>query len=188
MAEAGPDIRERVRWLQTLAGEIGRDIHRASVDLRPTALDDLGLPRALGALVADWSERFGVAVDVQVVGTAEPRLAAETETIVYRVVQEALTNVLKHARAGNVSIVFERRSDEVRIVVEDDGIGFDADGDHGPADVGSHTPRPHLGLSGMAERLGMIGGTLRIESEPGNGTALFIAIGLDISSPADRRS
>ena len=188
--EAAPgrtsDLGEHVRWLQNLAGEIGRDIHRASVDLRPTALDDLGLPRALGALVADWSERFGMAVDVQVIGTSEPRLPAETETIVYRVVQEALTNALKHAQAGSVSIVFERRPDEVRIVIEDDGIGFDVDRMRRSADDRAAHHRAHLGLSGMAERLGMIGGTIRIESEPGAGTALFIAIALQTSAAPER--
>ena len=179
-----PDLQEQVRWLQGLAGEIGRDIHRASVDLRPTALDDLGLPRALGALVADWSERYGVKVDVQVVGANEPRLPAEAETIIYRVVQEALTNVLKHARANSVSIVFERRTEEVRIVVEDDGLGFDVDGKDGSAEGASRDPRAHLGLSGMKERLAMIGGTLRIESSPGTGTTLFFAIRLDAALPS----
>ena len=116
-----------MRWLQKLTTEIGRDIHQASADLRPTALDDLGLPRALGALIADWNERYGVAADVQIMGAAEPRLPAELETVLYRVVQEALTNVLKHAQARNVSIVFDRRLNSIRIVIEDDGSGFDAD-------------------------------------------------------------
>ena len=177
------DLQETVRWLQNLAGEIGRDIHRASVDLRPTALDDLGLPGALGALVGEWGERYGVQVDVQVLGGTEPRLPAETETVVYRVVQEALTNVLKHAHAGIVSIVFERRTDEIRVVVEDDGLGFDVSGSDRPTDIGLPEHRAHLGLTGIRERLTMIGGTLRIESSPGTGTALFIAIALDPDLP-----
>lgn len=166
---AGPTLGDRVRWLLGLTSDIGRDLHRAAADLRPAALDDLGLPRALDALVADWSDRYGVSADVQVIGSVEPRLPEAVQTVLYRVVQEALTNVLKHACATTVGIVFERRQDEIRIVVEDDGVGFDVDV------VGSAGRRP-LGLSGMRERLGMVGGVLRIESSPGAGTTLFINI------------
>jgi two-component system sensor histidine kinase UhpB len=164
-----------MRWLQKLTTEIGRDIHQASADLRPTALDDLGLPRALGALIADWNERYGVAADVQILGAEEPRLPAELETVLYRVVQEALTNVLKHAHARDVSIVIDRRLDSIRIVIEDDGSGFDADGDR-DAEPGSGQG---LGLLGMRERLAMIGGAVRVESSSNVGTTLFVTVPLD---------
>jgi two-component system, NarL family, sensor histidine kinase UhpB len=91
---------QQVRWLQALANEIGRDIHRAASDLRPTALDDLGLPKALAALASDWSARYAIAVDIQALNL-DHRLPSEVETFVYRIVQEALTNVLKHADAQN---------------------------------------------------------------------------------------
>lgn len=164
--------RRHVRWLQDLATEIGRDIHRASSELRPTALDDLGLQQALVAHASEWSARYGVAVDVQRVGP-DRRLPAEVETVLYRVAQEALTNVLKHAAAGNVSIVLERGQDGLRLIVEDDGSGFDAE--EVTARVNGQQP---LGLSGMRERLSLIGGQLNIESQPGQGTALFIHVPL----------
>lgn len=174
-----PTLGERVRWLQDLTGTIGRDLHRVATDLRPSALDDLGLPRALAALAADWSARYAVASDVQVIGSDE-RLPDEVATAVYRVVQEAFTNVLKHARARTVSVVLDRRPREVRLVIEDDGMGFD------PEVPAATVPgaRRRLGLLGMRERLGLIGGTLRLETSPGAGTTLFVAIPFDPDDPA----
>ena len=170
----GLDLAERVRWLQDLTGTIGRDLHRVASDLRPTALDDLGLPRALAALAVDWSARYGIEADVQVIGSDE-RLPDDVATAIYRVVQEGLTNVLKHARARTVSVVLDRRPRGVRLVIEDDGLGFDPDG------PGSSEPesRRRLGLLGMRERLNQIGGTLTVESSAA-GTTLFVAIPLDI--------
>ena len=176
-------LRERVRWLQSLTSDIGRDIHQASADLRPTALDDLGLPHALGALIADWSGRYGVAAEVQILGVAEPRLSPEIETVLYRVVQEALTNVLKHAQATNVSIVYDRRPAELRVVIEDDGRGFDVEDAGGGGTVPDG--RRRLGLSGMRERLAMIGGVLRVESSSA-GTTVFVRMAIDRSSVSPR--
>jgi len=178
----GQSLRERVRWLQGLTSDIGRDIHQASADLRPTALDDLGLLRALGALVDDWSGRYGITADVQINGAQEPRLTVEIETVLYRVVQEALTNVLKHAQARHVSIVFDRRLKDIRMVIEDDGKGFDVD-DAGRDRTAPFGGRRQLGLSGMRERLALIGGALQVESSSA-GTTLFVTIALDHSSLA----
>jgi len=178
----GQSLRERVRWLQGLTSDIGRDIHQASADLRPTALDDLGLLRALGALVGDWSGRYGITADVQINAAQEPRLTVEIETVLYRVVQEALTNVLKHAQAHHVSIVFDVRLKDIRMVIEDDGKGFDVD-DAGRDRTAPFGGRRQLGLSGMRERLAMIGGALQVESSSA-GTTLFVTIALDHSSLA----
>lgn len=168
--------RERVRWLQGLTGEIGRDIHRAAADLRPTALDDLGLYKALLTYCSGWSERYGVDVDVQAIGGSDDeRLPMEIETVLYRIVQEALTNVLKHAAARTVSIVLERKGAVIRLIVEDDGRGFDPDSlPRAGADDG--TTRRHLGLLGIRERLSLVGGALTLESAPGAGTALFVQV------------
>ncbi len=198
LAQGGGDLGERVRWLQHLTGTIGRDLHRVAGDLRPAALDDLGLPRALAAMAADWSARYGVTADIQVIGSqvigspvvgsqavgspasdsqaggTDERLPDEVATVIYRVVQEALTNVLKHARATTVSVVLDRRPRDVRLVIEDDGAGFDPEAPASTAGGG----RRRLGLLGMRERLGLIGGTLRVESSTGCGTTLFVAIPL----------
>lgn len=155
--------------LQALASDIGRDIHRAAADLRPSALDDLGLQKALAALAANYSQPSGLRIDLQVV-SALSGLPDEVEILVYRAVQEALTNTIKHANAKNVSVVLERNGETLRVVIEDDGIGFDPDR---PPDLGA---RPTLGLVGMRERLDLLGGAMTIESKPGAGTALFITV------------
>lgn len=176
----GPVARDRacrVGWLRSLAAEIGRDIHRAAADLRPAALDDLGIDKALEALASDWGDRYGVHVDVQTVGEQGARLPPEVEIVVYRVVQEALTNVLKHAEARGVSVVLDHAATQFRVIVEDDGKGFDAH-------VLDRTKRAtsRFGLSGMRERLARIGGTMMIESTPGAGTSVFIQIPLAVAS------
>ena len=169
-----PEAERQVQWLQALAGDIGRDIHRAAVDLRPTALDDLGLREALATLLRDWGQRHGVRADVEFLG--EPgRVPSATESTVYRIVQEALTNVLKHARAATVSVSVDHRPEEMRVIVEDDGIGFDPDAVPRPPADGSPA-KPRLGLSGIRERLSLLGGTLTLESSRGVGTTLFITI------------
>ena len=172
--DASTEAGRQVRWLQTLAGEIGRDIHRAAVDLRPTALDDLGLHEALATLLREWGQRHGVRADLEFLG--EPvRLPAAAESAVYRIVQEALTNVLKHARADTVSVSVEHRPEEVRVIIEDDGVGFDPEAVPRPPADGSPA-KPRLGLSGIRERLSLLDGALTLEASPGVGTTLFIAI------------
>ncbi|WP_158044814.1 sensor histidine kinase [Skermanella pratensis] len=166
---------ERVHWLRNLTAEIGRDLHRVAANLRPTALDDLGLEKALRTYAADWSERYAVPVDIQLIGS-DGRLPAETETVVYRVVQEALTNVLKHASASFVSILLERKTNHLRIIIEDNGRGFDTAGILGDNAAAGANGIPQLGLSGIRERLLLIGGSVMIESSPGAGTSLYVQV------------
>lgn len=161
---------EKLNWLQGLARGIGRDIHQVASDLRPTALDDLGLYKALEAFCVEIQRRFGISVDLQPLGRRE-RLGQDVEIAVYRAVQEAVNNVVKHAKARNVSVVVDRRTAELRIVVEDDGSGFDLQ-DFSRSDA-RHSK---LGLSVIEERLTILGGSLAIESEPGRGTSLFMRI------------
>lgn len=174
---AGTDApADRIHWLQTLANGIGRDIHRVASDLRPTALDELGLQEALKALCSEWTSRFHMQVDLQFLGSGG-RLPPDLEIPIYRAVQEALTNILKHAKAHNVSLVVDQRLNELRVVIEDDGSGFSPE----PPSLTEHEKRTpgRLGLSGMRERMSLIGGTVTIESEPGIGTTLFISVPLD---------
>jgi signal transduction histidine kinase len=126
----------------------------------------------------EWSQRSRIEVDFHSRGFDAPgSLAQHVEITIYRIVQEALTNVLKHADAHLVSVLLERRRDHVLAVVEDDGQGFDAEAGTAP----SQTQRG-LGLSSMRERAELVGGSLAIESSPGQGTAVFLRIPLHPSS------
>jgi signal transduction histidine kinase len=147
--------------LRELVVQALQDVRSLAVELRPTALDDFGLVAALERLVETFSERSGIETVIEQHLGAE-RLPPDTETVLYRLVQEALTNVVKHAAATGVSIVLTRREGGISALVEDDGRGFSEQ------DVSPDT----LGLVGMRERLGLLGGTLTIESKPGGGTSL----------------
>jgi two-component system CheB/CheR fusion protein len=126
--------------------------------------------------VESWSERSGFQVDFHSTGLDEQRLPLPIETALYRMVQEGLTNVLKHAQARRVSLILQRSSDQVLAILEDDGRGFDAE-----AVLNSRGSRGRLGLLGMRERVALVGGTLTIESTPGRGSTVFARIPL----PAD---
>ena len=141
-----------------------QDVRRLAVELRPSALDDFGLVPAVERLAATVSES-GPAVDVaaQLGGT---RLAADAETVLYRIVQESLTNVVKHASADHVSITLVRKGPAAVVVVEDDGTGFDPAGLRDGA----------LGIAGMRERVALVGGRLTIESSPSRGTTLVAEV------------
>jgi signal transduction histidine kinase len=137
-----------------------QDVRALAVELRPSALDDFGLVAALERLAHTFTERSGIAAAVE--ARLEGRLRPEVETTLYRLVQEALTNVVKHAEASHVSILVTRREGGVSAVIEDDGRGFAVD-----------DARPDaLGLVGMRERLALLGGTLAVESSAGVGTAI----------------
>ena len=142
--------------LEKMAEGLMRDIHRLAWELRPSVLDDLGLDRALQRYADEWSQNTGVPVDLHTgadLGTN--RLPQEFETTLYRIAQEALTNVARHAQAKRVSVLLERRPGFVSLIVEDDGRGFDAQG------VMGAPPSPdRLGLLGMQERVRLAGGTL----------------------------
>ncbi|RYE94969.1 MAG: PAS domain S-box protein [Myxococcales bacterium] len=161
-----PPVAGRLAEVQRVADELGRQVHELAVRLRPTTLDDLGLSAALRELVDGWSARTGVPVDLQTVGLDVGRLPAEVETVLYRVVQEALTNVAKHASACQVSVVVHRLEGHATVVIEDDGRGFD------PAQIG----RDRLGLRGMRERVTQLGGRLDIDAAPGTGTSLIVRL------------
>lgn len=138
-----------------------KDVRRLAVELRPSALDDFGLVAALERLAASFTEQSGIAVDFQT-ALADERLSDEVETALYRIVQESLTNVVKHARARHVSILLARKNGAIKAVVEDDGQGFDPAVD----------TEGSFGLVGMRERLALLGGRLEIESSSEAGTTV----------------
>jgi signal transduction histidine kinase len=142
-----------------------QDVRRLAVELRPKALDDFGLVPALERLVETFASQTGI--DVQLHSRlGEHRLGEEVETALYRLIQEALTNIVKHAHARTVSILLVRRGEVVSAVIEDDGQGFQA----GSARVDA------LGLVGMRERAALVGGRLTIESSEGQGTTIAVEV------------
>jgi signal transduction histidine kinase len=161
-----PDLAGEVAALEAVAQQLDRDVDHLVWELRPTALDDLGLRAALANYVQDWSKRVSISAELHTSGLLDDRLSSETETTLYRIAQEALTNVAKHSRAANVDVILERRSDHVLLIVEDDGVGFD------PASSGG--AGQGFGLLGMQERAALVGATLEIESAAGKGTTVLL--------------
>ena len=157
--------RQALASLRELASSTLQDVRRLAVELRPKALDDFGLVAALERLVEGFRERTGL--DAQFQARLDGRLPYETETALYRIVQEALTNVVKHSRATTVSIVLARKGASVTAVIEDDGVGFTPD-----------APAEGLGLVGMRERIALVGGRLTIEAASGAGTTLVAEVPL----------
>ncbi len=144
-----------------------QDVRRLAVELRPAVLDDFGLVPALERLTDAFAEQTNIRVDFHS-ALGDTRLPNEVETALYRVVQESLTNIVKHANAQRVSVSIARRPSGAAAVVEDDGKGFD-----------QRTLREDgLGLLGMRERLGLIDGRLEIESRPGAGTTVVAEVPL----------
>jgi len=157
-AEALAAVREQV--VETL-----HDVRRLAVELRPKALDDFGLVPALERLRDTFAEQTAMRVDLE--SQIRERLPTDVETALYRIVQEALTNIVKHAQATAVSIVLAPKAGVVTALIEDDGRGFTPDGSG-----------EGLGLLGMGERLALLGGKLKIESRPGAGTTIVAEVPL----------
>ena len=160
------DLRAQVETLEAVSQQLDRDIEHLVWELRPTALDDLGLRAALTNYVQTWSKRADIHAELHTSGLLDDRLSSEAETTLYRIAQEALTNAAKHSRAANVEVILERRHDHVLLIVEDDGVGFD----YGEASVAGRG----FGLQGMQERAALGGASLEIESAAGKGTTILV--------------
>ena len=152
--------------LREIAVSTLHDVRRLAVELRPKALDDFGLVPALERLTESFGEQTGLRVQFE--ARLHERLPTDVETALYRIVQEALTNIVKHARAREVSVLLIRKDTAVSAVIEDDGRGFSRGGLSGDG----------IGIVGMRERLALIDGTLTIESSPGAGTTLVAEVPL----------
>jgi PAS domain S-box-containing protein len=160
-------LRVKLDQTKTIAERLDADVDFLAWELRPAALDDIGLAEAMGTFVREWSNHSGVEAQFHTSGLDKERLSPETETNLYRIMQEALNNTMKYAQARHVDVLLERRDNQVVLIVEDDGVGFNpekeasADGDKG------------MGLIGMRERAALVGGNLQIESKPKGGTTIF---------------
>jgi PAS domain S-box-containing protein len=164
------DFGAQLASLEAIARQLDTDLELIVATLRPPALDDLGLVAALTHYVKRWSLHFNIHAELHANGIESDRLKDEIDIALYRITQEALNNVAKHAQAGNVGILLDGGSDRVSLIVEDDGVGFEAE----RAD-GVHQ---RFGLIGMRERAGLLGGTLDIESKQGSGTTVVVRIPL----------
>jgi PAS domain S-box-containing protein len=177
---ARPDLQSHIQALEAVAQRLDRDVDQLVWELRPTALDDLGLRAALANYVQDWSSRVGISAELHTSGLLDARLPPDVETTLYRIAQEALTNVAKHSRATRVDVILERRPEHVLLIVEDDGVGFDipdaadASSDRNPADPDTAHARGGFGLRGMQERAALVGASVEIESAVGKGTTILV--------------
>jgi len=164
-------VSSRVSDLRKITGHTLQEVQRLARGLRPSVLDDFGLEEAIARYATDFSSTYGIQVDVAQDGEMRDRLPPAVETALYRIVQEALTNVGKYAKATTVSILLQRSPDQVQLIVEDDGQGFDVEGVLQRSVGGAH-----LGLHGMRERAALLNGSISIESSEGTGTTIYVKI------------
>jgi PAS domain S-box-containing protein len=164
-----PSHRAEVEQIQAIAERLDADVDFLAWELRPASLDELGLTAALANFVQEWSKHFDIPAEFHTTGLESLRLPPEVEINLYRIAQEALNNISKHAEASGVDVLLERRDHHVALIVEDDGKGFEPDGAAKPGGK-------RVGLLNMRERAAYVGGMLEIESAPGEGTTVFARI------------
>jgi signal transduction histidine kinase len=162
----GPNTVANLVALREITVEAGREINRLAWEIRPTALDDCGLQTAIRNMLESWSERHSLPVDVHIT-LDDRRLAPDVETALYRVLQEALTNILRHACAHRAGVFLGITEGHVTMIIDDDGVGM--------APAGTSDGK-RLGLLGIRERLSLVRGSLEIESFRGIGTTLFVRV------------
>jgi PAS domain S-box-containing protein len=160
----------RSRELNNTVDQVMENLHRLSMNLRPASLDRVGLVPALAQYIESFRQMNGLPVEFLPVGLDGAHLSPDVEITLYRVVQEALTNVVRHAQATRVSIVLQRKLGVVAGIIEDNGQGFDVD---------LALQGGRLGLFGMQERAEMLGGRLVVESTIGQGTTVFVELPAD---------
>lgn len=166
--------RKEVMHLLLMNVDAIEEVRRVARGLRPSTLEDVGFSLAVEGFVADlgWSHRLQT--DVYLSGFEDRKVPPEVELALYRIVQEALTNVVRHAQATKASVVLTLEKNRARLIVEDDGRGFDA----------AALPRGGLGLQGIRERAALLAGSVVFESRPGRGTAVYVEIPLATAVPA----
>jgi signal transduction histidine kinase len=164
--QAGPDFLERVAEARQLAQGVLKSVRDMAMGLRPSMLDDSGLVPALRWQAREFSKHVGIPVDLQIDGSLH-ELPDDVRTCIYRIVQEALTNCARHAKANNIRIVLHGKDDGVSVAIQDDGVGF-----HPMSEAVG------LGIIGIEERARELGGRLKISSEEQHGTLLIVEIPL----------
>ena len=160
--------RQEIEHLEQIAKRLDADLDFLVWELRPTALDDLGLREALSDYADTWSQHFDIKVDVDLEALASSPVEHDVETVLYRTSQEALNNIAKHAAATEVKIALARDGNELVLSIADNGQGFDP--------KKAMTRAAGLGLVGMRERASLVGGSFDIESQPGRGATVRIRV------------
>ncbi len=175
---AGNGSSAAIDEVRAAASQVDRDIGFLSWELRPTELEELGLEDALRSFVREWSDQYGIEAEFQashsVVHAAGGRLPNAIETNLYRIAQEALNNILKHAGATNVNVLLQGHKDGITLIIEDNGIGFE---NIHRSDAGNGARQRQLGLIGMRERAALLKGTIEIDSQSdGGGTTILVRV------------
>ncbi|HYE87203.1 MAG TPA: ATP-binding protein [Vicinamibacterales bacterium] len=165
------EIDKKLGVIDKLSSQIDRDVDLLAWDLRPPALDDMGLNAALSAFLQEWSSAHDIVAEFQASTFDAMRLRSDIESNLYRIVQEALNNVSKHAGATQVSVMIERRDEDVILIVEDNGRGFNPD-----AVTAAGDRHGGMGLVSIRERAALVGGHVEIESAIGEGTTVFVRV------------
>jgi signal transduction histidine kinase len=163
-------IRQRISEVIGTMNELQKNLHKLAVNLRPASLDHLGLVNALQQHSEEFSRQYDIQVEFETVCMEDVRLSIEVETALFRIVQEALTNIALHSHATRIDVLISRNNDFVAVIVEDNGVGFK---------LASITSVEHLGLFGMRERIEMLGGEFTLESTIGKGTTVKVEIKLN---------
>ncbi len=169
--EYSPSLMPKIERIKDILQSTIRDIRNISYDLRPPELDQFGLEKAIFFLCRDMSERAGFKIDFSSVGMEELILDSKVEINLYRIIQESLMNIEKHAKAKNVSIKMVASYPKLIIRIEDDGVGFDVE-----KEISESVKKKKLGLIGMQERARLIGGDIKITSIKGKGTKVTLEI------------
>ena len=167
---ADPQTAVRIRDIEEQALQIDRDLSFLAFELRPNLLQEVGLFAALENFVSEWSRNHSISADFYGKNHPDKRIEPATEINLYRIAQESLNNILKHARATHVSVILELRESDITMILEDNGAGFMIEEKIDLVKISGHG----LGLLGMRERAALIGGTLNIESRPNTGTTVFV--------------
>jgi two-component system CheB/CheR fusion protein len=161
----------RVERLAEIGAGLDAEVSFLAWELRPAVLDDLGLVVAADNYVTEWSKHFEIPAEFHSTGLKKTRLNPEIETNLYRIIQEALNNTYKHAKASQASVLLEKRQKSVVLIIEDNGIGFDP----GKKQRVTKSGRG-LGLVGIRERAAIVSGSVEIESMPGKGTTIYVRV------------
>jgi PAS domain S-box-containing protein len=179
--QSDAELSAKLGELNRQCGELITDVRRMSVNLRPTMLDDFGFSVALRSLAQQFERRHDILVNLDLSTVTQRKLDPQLEIALFRIAQESLMNIAKHARARQVTIALEKREKTLELRIKDDGKGFTAQKTPDPRRFGTG-----LGLLGMRERAELLDGTFRVESTPGKGTTVSVVLPIDGEIPTSR--